>query len=592
MNKTCMYSLLVLSLLMLGCSQSDNESKPAPAAAESQADSAGPNILFIVGDDIGFGDLGISGSVTKTPNLDTLAQQGTFFTNFHVSPVCSVSRSMMMTGNDPIEIGLAAFDYTVYPPSHGKPGYEAHLTRTTATVAELLQDSGYRTYTVGKWHLGGSGHGGEGPKEWGFDRSYGLYTGAANHWNQGAFHFNPADPEIQAVLARGEIPQEPYFENGESVTRPDGVFSDDLWTSKLLEYIDEGRETGQPFFAYVAYTTAHAPIQAPADLIDKYYDHYLKLGYDGVHRARFESQKKLGLIPQDAVQPERESNSLLSAWSELDDEDKRRQARWMAAYSAMMESQDHHIGRLLDNLKENGELDNTLIIYTTDNGPEGTGVRGDINPGPVFSEFLRTAYSQEFDDIGQGNTFGFIDTDWAGAANGSLQWWKWFIGEGGIRVPLIVIPPKNAAFTRSGELTNEYAFVKELPMTMLDYAGVDHPKTVFKGRKLTPPTGISLRPFLAGEEATPRTEDEWVAFELFGNTYVTAGDYKAMRLRTGMYGDGKWHLYDIKKDPGETRPLDAEQPERLQKMVDIYQRYAEEKGIIPVADDWSPWSTL
>ncbi len=592
MNKALVYSLLTSTLLMLGCSQSDSESEPAPDVADSGAAAKGPNILFIVGDDIGFGDLGISGSVTKTPTLNSLAQQGTFFTNFHVSPVCSVSRSMMLTGNDPIEIGLAAFDYTVYPASEGKPGYEAHLTRTTATIAELLQDAGYRTYTVGKWHLGGSGHGGEGPKEWGFDRSYGLYTGAANHWNQGAFHFNANDPEIKAILQRGEIPQEPYYENGESVTRPDGVFSDELWTSKLLEYIEEGKDSGQPFFAYVAYTTAHAPVQAPADLIDKYYEHYLELGYEGVHRARFESQKKLGLIPQDATQPARESNPLLSAWSELTDEEKRFEARWMAAYSAMMESQDHHIGRLLDHLEESGELDNTLIIYTTDNGPEGTGRRGELSASPAFLQFLNSAYSSEFDDIGQGNTFGFIEANWAGAANGSLQWWKWFIGEGGIRVPLIVIPPKNEAYARSGEMTNEYAYVKELPMTMLDYAGVDHPQTEFKGRELTPPTGVSLRPFLAGEEEAPRTEEEWVAFELFGNTYIVAGDYKAIRMRTGMYGDGEWHLYDIKKDPGETSPLDSEQPERLQKMIETYERYAEEKGIVPVADDWSPWSAL
>ena len=129
-------------------------------------------------------------------------------------------------------------------------------------------------------------------------------------------------------------------------------------------------------------------------------------------------------------------------------------------------------------------------------------------------------------------------------------------------------------------------------MTMLDYAGVEHPQTEFKGRELTPPSGVSLRPFLAGEEVAPRTADEWVAFELFGNTYIVAGDYKAMRMRTGMYGDGEWHLYDIKNDPGETRPLEAEQSERLADMIAIFERYAEEKGIVPVADDWSPWGEL
>ena len=563
----------------------------APAgAAEKQTNSAKPNILLLVGDDIGFGDLGISGSVTRTPTLDRLAQQGTFFTNFHVSPVCSVTRSMLLTGCDPIEVGLAAFDYAVYPPAKGKPGYEAHLTRNTATVAEILKDAGYRTYTVGKWHLGGPGHGGEGPEKWGFDRSYGIYTGGANHWNQGPFHINMRDPNVRAQVKRGEIPQEPYHENGKPVKRPIGIYSDELWTSKLIDYIEEDKESGKPFFAYVAYTTAHIPLQAPDFLIDKYYEHYLKLGFEGLHRARFDSQKKLGIIPPDAPYPDPKSNPLVRAWAELDDEEKRRQARSMATYSAMMESQDYHIGLLLNYLKETGELDNTLIVYTPDNGPEGSDFRGKLS-SPNFTKWVRATFSQEFDDIGRGNSMAFLGTDWAAAVNGSLQWWKWFIGEGGIRVPLIVVPPKNTAFTRSGEMTNEYAYAKELPMTILDYAGVDYPSK-YKERKLTPPSGVSLCPFLAGKESRPRTEKEWVVFELFGNAYVMAGDYKAIRVRPGMYGDGKWHLYDIKKDPGETRPLEADQPERLRKMIATYKSYAKEKGLVPVADDWNPWEGL
>ena len=263
----------------------------------------------------------------------------------------------------------------------------------------------------------------------------------------------------------------------------------------------------------------------------------------------------------------------------------------MATYSAMMESQDYHIGLLLNYLKETGELDNTLIIYTPDNGPEGTDKQGKQS-NPAVVKFVESFFSQEFDDIPRGNSMTLLGTDWAGAANGSLQWWKWYIGEGGIRVPMIVVPPKNTEFKRSGVVTNEYAYAKELPITILDYAGVKLPGAEFKGREITAPSGVSLRPFLAGKEESPRTEDEWVAFELFGNSYVVAGDYKAIRMRPGMFGDGKWHLYDIKKDPGETTPLEGEQPERLKKMIGIYKEYAKDKGIVPVADDWSPWARL
>ncbi len=259
--------------------------------AEDQSVSQPPNILLIVGDDIGFGDLGMSGSVTKTPNLDRLAKQGVMFTSFHASPVCSVTRAMLLTGNDPIDVGLGAFDYALYPPAEGKPGYESYLTRTTATIAELLRDAGYRTSMVGKWHLGGTHHGGDGPHKWGFDRSYAIYTGGSNHWNQGVFHVDTHDPAVVAQIKAGQIPQEPFYEDGKEVDRPLGVYSDDLYTSKMLEYLEEGRESGKPFFAYVAYTTAHAPLQAPDFLIDKYYKHYLQLGFEGVKSARFDSQK-------------------------------------------------------------------------------------------------------------------------------------------------------------------------------------------------------------------------------------------------------------------------------------------------------------
>ena len=581
--------VLILALFPLcsafGAASSGAMSSGARSSGEGETR---PNVLLIVGDDIGFGDLGFMGSATHTPTLDDLAHQGVVFTRFHASPVCSVTRAMLLTGNDPVEIGLAAFDYALYPPAKGEPGYEAYLTRTTAALPELLRDAGYRTYMVGKWHLGGTRHGGEGPHAWGFDESYAIYTGGSNHWNQDVFHIDMGDPVVAAQVEAGQIPKEPFYENGREVVRPLGIYSDALYTAKMLEYLERGRHTDKPFFAYVAYTTPHAPLQAPISLIDAYTDHYLELGYEGLKRARFESQKRHGILPPDAEYPTEGGNPLVRQWSELGEEERVRQARMMATYSAMMESQDFHIGLMLNYLRETGQLDNTLVVYLSDNGPEGLDVTGALSNAKA-TEWITAHFSQALEDIGAGNAFGFIGTSWANAATGGLQWWKWFIGEGGVRVPLIIRPPTDQPFAHKGDKTNAFASVKDIPMTILDYAGVTHPGTSYRGRTLSPPSGVSMRGFLEGKAPAPRDEDQWVAFELFGNGSVVAGDYKAIRVRAGMYGDGDWHLYDIAKDPGETRPLDEEQPERLAAMIAIYEKFAEEKGLIPVADNWSPW---
>ena len=566
---------------------------PLFAAAEmAEKKDERPNILLVVADDLGFGDLSLSGSITKTPNIDDLANKGVAFTNFNASPVCSITRGMLMTGNNNSEIGLSAFDYAVYPPSKGKPGYESYVTRsTTVMISELLKDAGYRTYTVGKWHLGGAGHGGEPPLEWGFDHSYGIYTGGANHWNQGVFHLDVHDPEVAAKLKAGKnpgVPDEPYYEDGKPVKRPAGVFSDELFTGKMMQYLAEGEKTGKPFFAYMAYTTPHAPLQAPDFLIDKYIPYYLEKGYAGLKKARFEAQKANGIIDKDAPYPGYD-NPLTESWDKLSDEEKYREAKMMATYSAMMESQDYHLGLLLNYLRETGQYDNTLIIYMSDNGPEGMGTTGAIS-SQAANNWVNGNFSQKVEDIGKGNAFGFIGTNWADATTGGLQWWKWFIGNGGIRTPLIVIPPKDGQFNKSGEIVSDLVSVKDIPMTILDYAGIEHPMTQYKDRNIKAPSGLTIRDFLEGNEKTTRTESDWVAFELFGNSYVMAGDYKAIRVRAGMWGDGKWHLYNSVKDPGETTPLEGKEPERLQKMITIYEQYAKDNGIMEVADNWNPWT--
>ncbi len=547
-----------------------------------------PNIVLILADDSTISDYGFAGSPIRTPNIDALVEAGTLFTRFHAAPVCSVSRSMVLTGNDPVDVGLATFDYAVYPKVKGVEGYETYLTRRGAAVQELLQDAGYMTMMVGKWHLGGKAAGGEGPNEWGFDRSYTILGGGSNHWNDNISILNQLDPKHMEAAENGEIPKESYYENGVKVERPTGVYSDSLWTARILEYMSEAQAADKPFFAYVAYTTPHAPLQAPKALVTRHVEYYLDLGYEGLRTTRWEQQQAHGIIPESAPMQPWGTNPLVSAWDDLGPKEKLRKALYMSTYAAMMESQDQHVGAILDFLRETGELDNTLIIYMSDNGPEGQDTEGPLSNERLAAWFDSVSNPDPL-AIGDGDVYAFTGTNWSHAQAGSLGWYKWFVSEGGVRVPVVIVPPKNMEFALEGVRTAEFANVKDIPATILDVAGVSAPGGRYKGREITPASGTSLRPYLSGETESPHEPKSHYVFELFGNGYVVQGNFKALRVRKGMWGDGEWHLYDILNDPGETTPIEDQHPDKLAEFVEVYDSYITEKGLVEVSENWNPW---
>ena len=548
---------------------------------EEQTTTKKPNILLLVADDTAFGDIGAYGSEVHTPNMNEIANAGIRFTNFHVSPVCSVTRSMLFTGNDNIEVGLGSFDYSVYPPTRGKKGYEGYLTKDAVTISELLNDDGYEVYKSGKWHLGGD-NGGSGPMEWGFTKEFGILSGGSNHWNDLAMTPDFQDPNGLNVKRK-----EDWTLNGEPFERPDGIYSGEIYTNHMLDFIKDGAKKDKPWFAYLAFTTAHFPVQAPENLIMKYYPKYLELGYAGLKKERYESLKKQGLISHEAT--EAPFNNLTKRWEDLSQKDKEKQAKIMATYAAMIEDQDNRIGQVLAYLQESGQLDNTLVVYMTDNGPEGFEPTNPKTGNPEFAQWIEKQFDSSFEAIGTANSENVIGTSWANAATGGLQWWKWFVGEGGIRVPLMIVPPGgfNSDYVRAGEKSNAVVYVKDVPMTILEYANVKHPMTQYKNKKVIPPSGISMKPFLDGQSDVIRTEKDWWAFELFGNGYIMQGELKAMKVRTGMFGDGKWHLYNVVSDPSESHPLELKHPEKLKEMVALYDSYLVKNNILPVDADWS-----
>ena len=270
-------------------------------------------------------------------------------------------------------------------------------------------------------------------------------------------------------------------------------------------------------------------------------------------------------------------------------ENKEKQAKIMATYAAMIEDQDNRIGQILAYLKESDQLDNTLVVYMTDNGPEGFEPTNPKTGNPEMAKWLETQFDSSFEAIGTANSENVIGTSWANAATGGLQWWKWFVGEGGIRVPLMIVPPGGFStdYARAGQKSNAVVYVKDVPMTILEYANVKHPMTQYKNKKVIPPSGISIKPFLDGHSDVVRTDKDWWAFELFGNGYVMQGEFKAMKVRTGMFGDGKWHLYNVVSDPSESNPLEAKYPQKLKTMISLYNSYIAKNNILPVDSAWS-----
>jgi len=337
----------------------------------------------------------------------------------------------------------------------------------------------------------------------------------------------------------------------------------------------------------MAFTTAHFPIQAPPELIEKHYAFYLEKGYEGLKQFRYERLRKNGLISE-VADPAAE-NDLVKKWEELSEDEKKYQARIFATYAAEIEDQDHRIGQILDYLKETGELENTMIVYLSDNGPEGMESENPHTGNAEFGEWIANNYDSSLEAIGTANSNNYIGTSWANAATGGLSWWKWFIGEGGIRVPMIIVPPGefNGNSAHAGEISNVVMSVKDIPMTILDYAGIEHPGNQYKGKTVSAPSGISARPFLSGESQNVRTEEDWYAFELFGNAYIMKGNYKLMKVRPGMFGDGEWHLYDVVLDPSESKPLETEMPEQYESMMALYTQYAKDHQLVEVDSEWN-----
>lgn len=523
-----------------------------------------PNILLIVADDMGYSDLGCFGGEIKTPNLDALAARGMRGTNFCVGPTCSPTRSMLLTGVDNHVAGLGNMHEYVGPEQKGKPGYEGHLNDRVVSVATLLHDSGYHTYMAGKWHLG------EEEPSWpaarGFERDFTLMQGGGSNWSD-MIYPNPAHPHLTFSL------------DGKRVEKlPDDHFSTAAYSDYIMKCIDGGKADGKPFFAYLSFQAVHSPFAVPDDWLDRYKGKY-DVGYDAIRESRLAKMKAMGLVGKD-VKPFPRLPSV-PAWDSLTPEEKEVSSRKMELYAAMLENMDFHIGRVLDHVKQAGQLDDTIVMFMSDNGAEFTEALAlieSLGPGP--KKWAQENFDTRPENRGRKGSLVDYGAAWAQVGTVPFRLFKHYVAEGGIRSPLILAGP---GVNHAGDTSNALVHAMDIVPTFLDLAGVSHPGTQ-AGATVVAPEGKSLVPLLAGSAKAVRTETDWIGWEMFGNRAIRQGDWKILYITKEAQGTGAWQLFNLREDPAETNDLSAANPDRLKSMLALWDEYAKKNGVILTGD--------
>ncbi len=523
----------------------------APAGAATPVPARKPNILIIVADDLGYSDLGAFGGEIHTPNLDALAARGLRLTGFHAAPTCSPTRSMLLSGTDNHLAGLGNMAELLAPNQRGQRGYEGYLPGDIVTLADRLRDLDYTTLMAGKWHLGVRPE--DSPARHGFDQSFDLAQGGGNHYG------------LDIAKKPGEAGTS-YWENGRKLdSLPADFYSSDSYASKLIEFLGKA-DKAKPFFAYLTFTAPHWPLQAPDADVARYRGRY-DAGFEVLREQRLARMKALGLIPHDVAAHPLVFGKGAKRWADLSPAERRAQARAMEVYAAMVDRMDQNVGRVIAHLKATGQYDNTIILFTADNGAEGLDVaRAEI---PGLAERVKAA-DNSFDNIGKPTSYVGYGPGWAQAATAPSWLYKGFTTEGGTRVAAFLDWPDSGLSGISGV----YGTVMDVVPTLVEAAGGSAQGDHYAGRAVQPVRGTSWLPYLQGRATRVHAADEQVGSELFGRRAIRQGDWKAVNL-----GDG-WRLFDVATDPGETRDRAKADPQRLATLVAAWDGYARQVGVI------------
>ena len=524
----------------------------AAAAMAAAPPAKRPNILLILADDLGYSDPGCFGGEIETPNIDRLASRGVRFTQLYNNARCCPSRAALMTGQHPHKVGMG--NMVGGKEIAGYPGFVGRVSESARFMPAVLRSAGYTTLMCGKWHLGNPN-----PVARGFDEFYGMLHGFDSFWDATKYTRLPA--------GRPAIPlRQPFY-------------STDAITDHALSFLGTARQSpGKPWFLYLAYNAPHFPLHAPRELIDKYQNVY-EQGWDAIRERRFARMRKLGLIdprwtmsPRSIVGPNRVSSlngwadKQNPAWETIPADRRKDLARRMAIFAGMVDRMDQNIGRVTADLESRGELENTLILFSSDNGAcaEWDPWGFDTQSGP--DNILHTG--ERLAEMGQPGSYHSYGSGWANACNTPWRLYKHYTHEGGISSPTIMQWPTGLKL-RAGSTDNQpWHFIDVLP-TLAAVAGATAPAEC---------AGVNMSPMFAGKPVK-RGPLFW---EHEGSRAVRDGKWKI----SAVYPTGKWELFDIEADRTEQNDLAGKYPERVKQMVAMWEAWAKENNVLPWI--WTP----
>lgn len=520
-----------------------------------------PNIIIILADDLGFSDLGCYGGEINTPVLDKMAQEGLRMTQMYNSARSCPSRANLLTGLYPHQTGLGHMD--VFRPAWPK-GYSGFRSNSdNVTIAEVLKDAGYFTAMAGKLHLGKKTN----PIARGFQEYYGLLGGFDSMWN----------PDVYTRLPKDRTPRK--YAEGE-------FYATNVITDYAIDFINQANEENKPLFLYLAYNAPHFPLHAPKEVIDKYVDTYMQ-GWDIIRDQRWKRIVKLGLLqgkpklsPRGVV-PESlfmDETYDLPAWDSLTKEQQTDLAHRMAIFAAMVDIMDKNIGRVMDTLKKNGELDNTFIIFMSDNGACAEWHEFGFD-GKTGTEYI-THTGADLEKMGGPESYIHYGTGWANVGCTPFTLYKHFSHEGGISAPCIIRWGNHVK--NKGGIDYQPAQFSDIMSTCCELAGITYPKE-YKGRKITPTPGMSILPIVEGKKMPER----YIYNEHEGNRMVRKGDWKL--VSANCRGD-EWELYNIKKDRTEQNNLIKKYPKKAAELEKAYFEWADRSDVLYFPKVWNTYN--